>query len=184
MDNLILRAARLANRLHAGQVRKYRPRPFIEHPGRVASRLMLFKDAAAEEVAAAWLHDVLEDTPATADNLQAEGMPPVSVRLVEELTNPSKRHPQLRRAVRKEMDRGHVLHMSREAKRIKLIDRADNLREMQGCDESFKSLYAAESVLLAKLLEGVDAGLLEDLYRAIEELGFSRGHTDERTAVR
>jgi (p)ppGpp synthase/HD superfamily hydrolase len=182
--DLILRAARLANRLHAGQVRKYRPRPFIEHPGRVASRLMLFEDAAPEEVAAAWLHDVLEDTSATSANLLAEGMPPVTVRWVEELTNPSKSHPHLRRAQRKEMDREHVPHMSREAKRIKLIDRADNLREMQGCDESFRSLYAAESVLLAKLLEGVDDGLLEDLYRAIEELGFSRDHTDGRTHVK
>jgi (p)ppGpp synthase/HD superfamily hydrolase len=184
MDSLILKSARLANRLHAGQMRKYRPRPYIEHPARVAGRLMLCEDATAEEVAAAWLHDVLEDCAVTADNLLAEGMPPATVKLVEELTNPSKKHPHLRRAERKEMDREHVLHVSREAKRIKLIDRADNLRDIAGCSDDFQSLYVAESVLLADILGGVDDALLEGLYRAIEELGFSRDHRDSRTAAK
>jgi (p)ppGpp synthase/HD superfamily hydrolase len=164
-------------------MRKYRHRPYIEHPARVASRLMLCEDATPEEVAAAWLHDVLEDCAVTADDLLAEGIPPATVKLVEELTNPSKQHPHLRRAQRKEMDREHVLHVSRAAKRIKLIDRADNLRDIAGCEDEFKSLYVAESVLLAKALAGADDALLEDLYRAIDELGFPRNHQG-RTAAK
>jgi (p)ppGpp synthase/HD superfamily hydrolase len=183
MDNLLLRAARFANRSHAGQMRKYRPRPYIEHPARVASRLMLCEDATEEEVAAAWLHDVLEDCPLTSDHLASAGMPAATVRLVEELTNPSKVHPYLPRAVRKEMDRRHVSQISPEAKRIKLIDRTDNLRDIQGCDDQFMSLYVAESVLLAQVLTDVDDVLQEEFFQTIEELGFARDHTDPRTGA-
>ncbi|MDQ0863750.1 phosphohydrolase [Arthrobacter globiformis] len=43
--------------------------PYIEHPGRVAARL-----TNPKQVAAAWLHDVIEDCGITARDLEAAGI--------------------------------------------------------------------------------------------------------------
>jgi len=67
--NVVARAQRIAETAHAGQVDKS-GHPYINHPRRVAERL--HGDAA---VAAGWLHDVLEDTPTTTDDLRAAGIP-------------------------------------------------------------------------------------------------------------
>ena len=75
-------AEALARRYHAGQVDRVGA-PYIEHPRAVAA---LLAGAPAPWQAAAWLHDVLEHTDATADDLAAAGVPPEVVRLVEVLT--------------------------------------------------------------------------------------------------
>ena len=70
-------------------------------------------------------------------------------KLVLELTNPSKKYPELRRKARKEMDREHLKIVSWEAKVIKFFDRVDNLRDLDKCeDKDFLALYADESGLL------------------------------------
>jgi (p)ppGpp synthase/HD superfamily hydrolase len=58
--------------------------PYVDHPGRVAERF----DIVAEhvEAAAAWLHDVLEDTPITAQELLEAGILPEIVDVVRLLT--------------------------------------------------------------------------------------------------
>ena len=181
MDDLIIKAAQLAKRAHEGQLRKYRPRPYILHPARVAARTTLLPGVTAQEIAAAWLHDVIEDTPYTAGTLRHEGIPDGTMQMVQELTNPSKQHPDFPRAERKRLDLEHLHSVSYESKCIKLIDRTDNLRDMQGAKPDFCSLYAAESVLLAECLAGTSAELEEELLAAIEELGFPRCHQDSRT---
>jgi (p)ppGpp synthase/HD superfamily hydrolase len=182
LDDLILRAARLAREAHTGQLRKYHRRPYIEHPARVASRVMLLEDATAELVAAAWLHDVVEDCGYTISHLAKAGMPHATIHYVLELTNPSTQHPGLPRHERKRLDREHLKSISLLARKVKLIDRIDNLRDVAAADHDFRSLYAAESLLLAEALHGVDAALVEELYRAIEELGFSRTHQHPEAA--
>jgi (p)ppGpp synthase/HD superfamily hydrolase len=54
-------AAIFANNAHKGQKRKYNGRPYIEHPMRVAFAVSLIPEAEPEVIAAAWLHDVVED---------------------------------------------------------------------------------------------------------------------------
>jgi (p)ppGpp synthase/HD superfamily hydrolase len=81
-DDLVALAAQLAGRYHAGQVDRLGA-PYIEHPRAVAG-LMAGTPAAWQ--AAAWLHDVLEHTEATAADLLASGVPAEVVRLVEVLT--------------------------------------------------------------------------------------------------
>lgn len=181
MDDLIIRAARLAKEAHEGQMRKYRPRPYILHPARVAARTTLLSDVTAEEIAAAWLHDVLEDTSWTEHDLLKKGIPARAVQIVLELTNPSKQHPELPRPQRKQMDFAHLRDISLEAKRIKLIDRTDNLRDIQDASRAFQSLYVAESVMLAEHLSGTSEELEEELFGVVEELGFTRHHRDSRT---
>ena len=57
---------------------------YIDHPGRVAERF----DPAREpvEAAAAWLHDVLEDTNVTSQDLLEAGVLPEIVAVVQLLT--------------------------------------------------------------------------------------------------
>ena len=75
-------AEELARRYHAGQ-RDRLGAPYIEHPRAVAGLLAGAPDAVQ---AAAWLHDVLEHTDATAADLVGAGVPGEVVRLVEVLT--------------------------------------------------------------------------------------------------
>jgi hypothetical protein len=84
--------------------------------------------------------------------------------LVYELTNVSKvEHPEWNRAKRKSADRERIRTISREAKIIKLIDRIDNLREMDGCGDDFLEVYKSESKLLLECLRGVDQKLEAEL---------------------
>jgi (p)ppGpp synthase/HD superfamily hydrolase len=64
------KAIRYAERLHAGQLRQVDGRPFILHPLEVAA--LLHESGAPDHVIAAGaLHDTLEKTEATADDLTA-----------------------------------------------------------------------------------------------------------------
>ena len=78
----------LAATLHASQVDKA-GRPYIEHLERV---MLILKDrwpnASSDEIAAAWLHDALEDTDVTPGSLLAAGVSPETVRIVEAVTRP------------------------------------------------------------------------------------------------
>jgi hypothetical protein len=153
-------AAALAHYSHRGQTRKYNGRPYIEHPMRVATAASLIDDVPAFVVAAAWLHDVIEDCGVTAEQL-AEEFPAEVVSLVVELTNPSKQHPNMKRADRKCMDRSHIARASRWAKVLKLIDRTDNMRDMIGCDDDFLAVYGKETCQLRDAIGREDSLIAE-----------------------
>ena len=70
---LVETARRLATQAH-GEQKDKAGNPYIDHPRRVAERLEA-AGASAQAVAAGWLHDVLEDTPTTATDLAAVGIP-------------------------------------------------------------------------------------------------------------
>lgn len=144
--NLILRAAELAYRAHEGQTRKYDGMPYIHHPARVAGRTAVLPGATEDMVAAAYLHDVLEDTTVPYDEIARVTNPQVA-NYVRWMTNPSK-GSKLSREERKAMDREHLRKAPKEVKRIKMLDRIDNLRDMAGAESDFKKLYAKESILL------------------------------------
>lgn len=76
----IERAIEIAARAHAGQVDKAGA-PYIYHP----LRLMLAVETLQQKMAAV-LHDVVEDTDLTLDDLKAEGFPAEVVEAVQALT--------------------------------------------------------------------------------------------------
>lgn len=160
--NLILKAAELADLAHAGQKRKYTGRPYIEHPGRVAARVSTLPDVTEEEVAAAWLHDVFEDCPEHRAAVEA-AMPLRVFSIVDDLTN--RKHPTgLDRKSRKHADRMRLQHAGYWAKIIKLVDRIDNIRDMDGAESGFRHLYLQESLLLANVLLDYTDPLNKRLY--------------------
>ncbi len=159
--SIIIKAAQFANEAHKGQIRKYTGRPYITHPLRVAGRAALLEKATEEKVAAAWLHDTVEDCKITLD--QIEELFGETVRqYIWELTNPSKGST-LPRADRKEMDRRHLRVVSDEAKCIKLLDRIDNLGEAANAPSDWLELYLKESDLLRQEIGGVCKELDDEL---------------------
>ena len=74
-------AETLARRWHAGHVDRLGA-PYADHPAAVAA-MLTGAGAPPAWVAAGWLHDVIEHTDATADDLRAAGVPGEIVRLVE-----------------------------------------------------------------------------------------------------
>lgn len=160
--SIILKAAALAVRAHAGQKRKYTGFPYITHPARVAGRVGILPGATEEMVAAAYLHDVLEDTTITREEIEEATNAQVGF-YVDCMTNKSK-GTGLPRDQRKALDRKHLSEVPAEVKLIKTLDRIDNLLEMTDSPADFKRVYAAESLLLADVL---GPGPLVDDLRAI-----------------
>jgi hypothetical protein len=83
LDLVPLVASSLARGAHANQYRRDGVTPYIRHPEAVARSL------AGEHpnvIAVAWLHDVLEDTEATVEELKEAGFPLRVVDAVERLT--------------------------------------------------------------------------------------------------
>jgi (p)ppGpp synthase/HD superfamily hydrolase len=161
-------AASYAKAIHEKQ-KRHGGGPYIYHPMRVAGRVSLLDGATEEMVAAAWLHDVLEDTTHPIVQVQADieiEFSPKVLKLVIELTNVSK-GLSLPREQRKRLDREHAAKTSVEARRIKMLDRIDNLRDMNLADEAFRSLYCAESRLLAEAIGDADRELKKELLELI-----------------
>ena len=73
-------ARQIATAAHAGQVDKA-GRPYIDHPRRVACRVVELRAQAV-----AWLHDVLEDTDLVAEDLTGRGVDDDVVAAVQLLT--------------------------------------------------------------------------------------------------
>jgi (p)ppGpp synthase/HD superfamily hydrolase len=80
--DLIATGRRFALRAHAEQVDKA-GEPYIEHPARVAATAAR---VGVEAEAVGWLHDVVEDSPVTLDELRAAGLPESVVAAVDALT--------------------------------------------------------------------------------------------------
>jgi len=169
---MILKAQKFAAKAHEGVVRRYSGLPYIVHPARVASKVeAVFMPEHV--VVAAWLHDTVEDTEVTVEEIRCEFGDEVAA-IVEELTNPSKGFPELSREDRKAMDRQHIYGVSQYAKVVKLADRIDNLRGIIfEASEDFARLYLRESdALLVSLLDVCE--LLETELTCIIRNGFEK----------
>lgn len=169
-NNPIIMAAQFAAKAHWGQLRKFSGRPYIEHPARVATGVMLLRNSkllCEDIVCAAWMHDVLEDCPGV--EIPAYFGAWVQ-RLVQGLTNPSKQHPTLPRNERKAMDRQHLKNCEGWVQIIKLIDRIDNVRELDQAPADFRSLYIRESELLCEALDAPAHPVIGPLCRELQWL--------------
>ncbi len=124
---LILRAADFAAEYHQDQTRKgARKLPYINHPlevGHMLAEVAGIEDA--EVLAAALLHDTVEDTPATPQDI-LEGFGPRVAKLVAEVTDDKS----LPKAERKRLQIEHSPHLSPEAGSIKIADKIANVRDL------------------------------------------------------
>lgn len=133
-----------------GQKRKYTDEPYIVHPAEVVQILKTAGVTDPNMLAAAWLHDVIEDTAVTRqDVLSVFG--PVVMTLVWQLTDVSTREDG-NRAARKELDRFHTEQAHPEAKSVKLADLISNTRSIVTHDPRFAAVYLKEKTLLLEVL--------------------------------
>ena len=174
MSDLVERARAYATRAHKRieHRRKYSNQPYDVHLEAVA-KLVATVSSDAETIAAAWLHDTVEDTPATLGDVEAQFGAGVA-ELVEELTDVSKPGDG-NRARRKELDRQHLAQASARAKTVKLADLIDNCRDITRHDPRFARTYLAEMGALLEVLKEGDPSLLPQAQRlhvrSMEELG-------------
>lgn len=130
---------------HKGQERKYTGEPYITH---CAGVVWLVKTCVhtPEMVAAAWLHDTVEDCGVPLATIEEKFGLKVAT-LVEMLTDVSKPSDG-KRAVRKAIDRAHTAKASWKAKTVKLADLIDNSRSIIERDPEFAKVYLTEKRLL------------------------------------
>ncbi|WP_282760884.1 HD domain-containing protein [Komagataeibacter saccharivorans] len=173
MTDLISRADAFAARAHASidQRRKYTGDPYIGHPRRVAQTV---KDTGArdEVIAAALLHDVVEDTPVTLEEIRTEFGKDVAA-LVEMVTDVS-RPADGNRRVRKAMDRDHLALASAEGQTIKLADLIDNTASITRYDPGFAKIYMREAVELPGVLKKGDRTLRQRASILAKQYGSKR----------
>ena len=122
---MVSEAAELAARRHNGMARKGRGNePYINHLAEVAKLLARVTDGIdPERVPAGWLHDAIEDTETTLDELAEK----FSVRvgdLVVEVTDDMS----LPKAERRQRQIVDAPHKSPDAKLIKIADKISNIR--------------------------------------------------------
>lgn len=157
-DSLVNRALVFAKAAHESikQRRKYTGDAYIEHPIAVA-KIVQSVAHTEEMIAAALLHDTVEDTSITLDEIhRVFGIEVAS--LVEMLTDVS-RASDGNRAVRKAIDREHTAKASSAAKTIKLADLIDNSRSIVEHDKKFAKVYLREKALLLEVLREGDRKL-------------------------
>jgi (p)ppGpp synthase/HD superfamily hydrolase len=140
------------------QLRKYTGEPYINHPIAVAELVRSNFGNTPEMIAAALLHDTIEDTKVTLEDIDKE-FGSVVRDLVFWLTDISIPEDG-NRSVRKEIDRIHISKAPREAKTIKLADIIDNTKTIAAYDPKFWQVYREEKI---KLLEVLSEGA-ESLY--------------------
>jgi GTP diphosphokinase / guanosine-3',5'-bis(diphosphate) 3'-diphosphatase len=125
---LLDEAKRYASRHHAGHFRPNAARePVASHLAEV-SRLVADAGAPEHVVAAAWLHDVVEDTEATLDDLRAAFGHRVAD-IVEGLTDPEG-FATMPLAERKRRQAERVAHLPDDVKLVKLADQVSNMKSV------------------------------------------------------
>ena len=171
--NIVEKARIFATASHhaAGNVRKYTGEPYINHPAAVVA-LVASVPHTPEMLAAAWLHDTVEDCGVDLREIHAVFGINVA-RLVEMLTDVSQPEDG-NRAQRKAIDREHTAQASPAAKTIKLADLIDNTRSIVERDPKFAEVYMAEKALLLEVLTEGAPELMAMARQAISEYQESR----------
>lgn len=159
--DFLLRALHFSAEKHRDQRRKGADAlPYINHPIEVAS--ILANVAGIRDLrllSAAILHDTIEDTITTPEDVEREFGRDVRL-MVEEVTDDKN----LPKTERKRLQIEHAPHLSRAAKLIKLADKICNVRDISEKPPATWSLQRrreyldwAEHVIVG--LRGIDRGL-------------------------
>jgi len=152
-----------ADKAHNEQMRRYSPERYIVHPIRVMQTCKTYTQDIAI-LAAALLHDVLEDTPVTKNELKAflltlmsEEEATKTLQLVEELTDVfiKENYPHWNRKQRKRKEAERLEKVSTAAQTIKYADIIDNAPEITEKDKDFAKRFIPEyRALLKRITKG------------------------------
>jgi len=149
----IQHATVFATQAHAGQKRKYTGDDYIVHPIAVAE-LVAENGGTENQIMAAVLHDTIEDTYVTYEDVLANFGKEVAD-LVYELTDQftTEAYPDNNRAQRKVWEADRLARVSIEAKLIKLCDMIDNTSTIVEHDPGFAKVYLGEKLALYSAMQ-------------------------------
>lgn len=163
---LLEKAQRWAARGHLGVNRKFSDLPYIVHPEAVVEIVSQITDDT-DVLAATWLHDIVEDTDKTVDDIRKHFNDRIAqlVWEVSKITSGSKK-PRNERVI---MDCFHYGKGSKWGKTIKLADAIHNLPLMIRDNPKFAPKYVAEKKLLLQFISDGNAILASILHLIIED---------------
>lgn len=152
MQILLEKIRDFADRAHGSQMRKYTPERYIVHPVRVMETVRKHDDRLPV-LAAALLHDVLEDTLVTREEMHdflrtvfAAEDADWTLGLVVELTDVyvKEAYPTLNRKSRKALELQRIAGTSAASQTIKYADILDNTSEIAAHDPDFAPRFLSE----------------------------------------
>lgn len=136
---------------HRGQTRKGNGMPYFIHPFNVMKRIFDNKESKNMYLLgiAALLHDTVEDTDATIEDIFREFGPQVAS-LVDELTLDKEQYQIIGK---KEYLAQELNKMSSYALAIKLCDRLENICDTKHMDHKFKRYYVEQTLYIISKLD-------------------------------
>ena len=166
---LVERAFEFSETAHRGQFRKS-GEPYITHPLAVASILSQWR-IDAEGLAAALLHDVMEDTSVTRTQLESTFGRPVA-EMVDGVSKLDQIEFSTREEAQAESFRKMLLAMARDVRviLIKLADRLHNMRTLDAMAHAHRRRIARETLdIYAPIANRLG---LNSLYLELQDLSF------------
>lgn len=139
-----------------GQVRKYSGDCYSIHPEEVAA-LVEEHGGSPAMIAAAWLHDTVEDTNITDDDIRKIFGYEIAD-LVFWLTDASKPEDGNRRE-RKRIDREKLANAPADAQTVKYCDSILNTRDIAENDQKFAKVYLPEKLAELEVMDKGDPEL-------------------------
>ena len=168
---VILRAFEVGAQAHGDQTR-ITGEPYILHPVAVAQILANMR-MDHESLAAAILHDTLEDTPLSKEDVQSQFSEEIA-NLVDGVTKLDKMQFRTRNEADAESFRKLMLAMSRDLRVIfiKLADRMHNLRTLDSMSSSSRQRIARETLdIYAPIADRLG---MNSMKSELEDMGFAK----------
>ncbi|MBF0323628.1 MAG: bifunctional (p)ppGpp synthetase/guanosine-3',5'-bis(diphosphate) 3'-pyrophosphohydrolase [Alphaproteobacteria bacterium] len=180
-EDAINRAYVFAMKMHGSQKRASGD-PYFSHPIEVAGILTRYRLDSAS-IITALLHDTIEDTPATLDDLEKLFGPEIA-RLVDGVTKLSRIELQSDHAKQAENLRKLVIAMSEDIRvlLVKLADRVHNMRTLSYiANPDKRRRIALETMeIYAPLAERIG---MQEIKMELEDLAFAELHGDARGSI-
>lgn len=176
-EDILERVRNFAGEAHGNQTRKYSDEPFIGHPIRVMETCQDYTNDLSM-LAAALLHDVLEDTHVNKDTLRNfltdimnKEEATRTLRLVEELTDVyiKQNYSSLNRRTRRNKEAERLSETSADAQTIKYADIIDNVVDITRDDADFALIYLRENKHLLKQINKGNPALYERAIQTVDE---------------
>jgi len=162
---------------HEGQKRKYINEPYINHPIRVSAYCQRYTNSLSI-AAAALLHDVLEDTPVTANEMESflkgimsDGETKHTMRLVKDLTDvyTHAAWPHMNRRWRKEKENDRLAKTHPDAQTVKYADIIDNTKDIVDSGDDFAPKYLQECRAILQRITKGNAEMYRAAIEAVDE---------------
>jgi guanosine-3',5'-bis(diphosphate) 3'-pyrophosphohydrolase len=154
--NIAMKAMLFAREKHKNQIRKYTGNPYSDHLAEVAGITATIYGYDHGAIAIAWLHDTVEDTGTTLQEIESEFGPIIAMG-VGFLTDAEEGN----RETRKRLSRERLMHASPMVQTIKVADLISNTSSIVKHDPEFAKVYLEEKRLLLDVLTGADKDLLK-----------------------